>query len=71
MAPFYEGICQGHGPGAVEGVAALVGVNVVRPVGPCTLTPRARGRVAAAAGAMGCGAGRGGGSVRSAGPGSG
>ena len=33
MAPFYEGICQGHGPGAVEGAAALVGVNVVRPAG--------------------------------------
>jgi hypothetical protein len=33
MAPFYEGICQGHGPSAVEGAAALVGVNVVRPAG--------------------------------------
>jgi hypothetical protein len=31
LAPFYEGFCQGHGPGAVEGAAALVGVNVVRP----------------------------------------
>ena len=71
MAPFYEGICQGHGPSAVEGMAALVGVNVVRPVGRSTLTPRARRRVAAAAGAMGCGAGRGGGSVWGAGPGSG
>ena len=33
LAPFYEGFCQGHGPGAVEGAAALVGVNVVRPAG--------------------------------------
>jgi hypothetical protein len=41
-----------HGPGAVEGVAALVGVNVVRPVGRSTLTPRARRRVAAAAGPL-------------------
>ena len=71
LAPFYEGTCQGHGPGAVEGAAALVGVNVVRPAGRSTPSPRARRRVAAAAGAMGCGAERGGGSVRSAGPGSG
>ena len=44
MAPFYEGICQGHGPGAVEGVAALVGVTVVRPAAWSRLTVvRAKG----------------------------
>jgi len=34
MAPFCEGVCQGHGPAVVEGAAALVSVNVVRPAGP-------------------------------------
>src|SRR5580698_5667515 len=58
MAPFYEGICQGHGLAVVDGAAALVGVNVVRPVGRSTLTPRARRLGLAAAGAMGgCGKG--------------
>jgi hypothetical protein len=72
MAPFYEGICQGRGPGAVEGMAALVGVGVVRPAGRSTPSPRAHRRVAAAAGAMGCGVfDGGGGSVGCAGPGSG
>ena len=74
LASFYEGICQGHGPGAVEGAAALVGVNVVRPAGRSTLTPRARRLVEAAAGAMAVmalGGVGGGGSVWGAGPGSG
>jgi hypothetical protein len=33
MAPFYDGVCQGAWPRLLEGAAALVGVNVVRPVG--------------------------------------
>jgi hypothetical protein len=71
MAPFYEEICQGRGPGAVEGVAALAGVNVVRPAGRSTLTPRARRWGEAPAGAMALGACPAGGSVWGAGPGSG
>jgi len=61
-----------RGPWAVECATALVGVNVVRPVGRCTLTPLARCRDVAAAGAAGvfsCSGG--GGSVLGAGPGSG
>ena len=53
MAPFYDGICQVRGPGAVERAPALVGVNVVRPVGRSTLTPLARRRDVAATGAAG------------------
>jgi len=72
MAPFYEGICQEGGPDAVECAAALVGVNVVRPVGRSTLTPRARRWEVAAVRAAGVfGAAGGGGSVGCAGPGSG
>jgi hypothetical protein len=48
--------CQGAWPRRFEGVAALAGVNVVRPVGRCTLPPRARRRGVAPAGAMACGA---------------
>ena len=33
MAPFYYAVCQEGGPEAVECAAALVGVNVGRPVG--------------------------------------
>ncbi len=52
------------------GAPTLVGVNVVRPVGRCTLTPRARRRFGAAIEATpeAAGAGR---SVASAGPGCG
>ena len=53
MAPFYDGICQVRGPGAVERAPALVGVNVVRPVGRSTLTPLARRRDVAAMGPRG------------------
>src|ERR1019366_2366970 len=35
LAPFYEELCQGGGSGRpFECAPALVGVNVVRPVGP-------------------------------------
>ena len=72
MAPFYAEICQEGGPEAVECAAALVDVNVVRPVGRSTLTPRARRRDVAAAGTAGVfGPAVGGGSVGCAGPGSG
>ena len=33
MAPFYDAVCQEGGPAGVECAPALVGVNVVRPVG--------------------------------------
>ena len=45
MAPFYEEVCQGAWVReAFEGAPALVGVNVVRPVGRSALTPPARRR---------------------------
>src|ERR1022692_428047 len=48
MAPFYEEICQGvRVRKAFECAPALVGVNVVRPVGRSTLTPPARRRAMA------------------------
>src|ERR1022692_1908804 len=48
MAPFYEEICQGvRVREAFECAPALVGVNVVRPVGRSTLTPPARRRAMA------------------------
>src|SRR5512132_3714184 len=46
MAPFYDGrLSRGVAWGACDGAAPLVGVNVVRPVGRCMLTPPARRRV--------------------------
>ena len=51
-----KGSVKGMAPALSEGAAALVGVNVVRPAGRSTLTPRAR-RDMAAAGATACGAG--------------
>src|ERR1022692_3617767 len=73
MAPFYEEVCQGvRVREAFECAPALVGVNVVRPVGRSTLTPPARRRgVAAVPGPAGFLAGTAGGSVKGAGPGSG
>src|ERR1039458_340325 len=73
MAPFYEELCQGGGSGRpFECAPALVGVNVVRPVGRSTLTPPARRRgVAPVPGLAGFLAGGGGGSVEGAGPGNG
>src|ERR1022692_4057989 len=73
LAPFYEELCQEGGSGRpFECAPALVGVNVVRPVGRSTLTPLARRRgMAAVPGPAGFLAGTGGGSVEGAGPGSG
>src|ERR1019366_3094927 len=73
MAPFYEELCQGGGSGRpFEWAPALVGVNVVRPVGRSTLTPPARRRgMAPVPGLAGFLAGGGGGSVEGAGPGNG
>src|SRR4051794_15577876 len=65
-------LCQGCGFPACDGAPALVGVNVVRPVGRSTLTPRARRRLLAGAGDAAVLAGPvGGRSVVAAGPGSG
>src|SRR5438067_1268296 len=70
--PSMKGACQGGGPGDFECAPALVGVNVVRPAGRSTLTPRARRRGVAPAGAAGVVlVAGGGGSVLGAGPGSG
>src|SRR5215472_1569089 len=67
-----KGACQVGGPGDFECAPALVGVNVVRPAGRCTLTPPARGRGAAPARAAGAAlAAVGGGRVADTGPGSG
>jgi tyrosyl-tRNA synthetase len=72
MAPFYDGGCQEVVREACDGAAALVGVNVVRPVGRCTLTPLARrGVVAPVPGPAGFLSAAGGSSVGCAGPGSG
>ena len=65
-------VVKGLFRGAFDGASALVGVNVVRPVGRSTLTPRARRRAGAAVpGSRGFSAGVGAGSVVGAGPGSG
>jgi hypothetical protein len=73
MAPFYEEICQGiRVREAFECAPALVGVNVVRPVGRSTLTPPARRRgMAPVPGRAGFLTGGARGSVVGAGPGSG
>src|SRR5450755_1441973 len=73
LAPFYEELCQGvRVREAFEGAPALVGVNVVRPVGRSTLTPPAcRRGMAPVPGPAGFLAGTGGDSVEGAGPGSG
>jgi hypothetical protein len=65
--------CQeGRRPGGFECVPALGGVNVVRPVGRSTLTPRAGRRGGAPVRAAGrCGPHTGGGRVADTGPGSG
>ena len=65
-------VVKGLVRGAFDGASALVGVNVVRPVGRSTLTPRARRRVGAAVpGSRGFSVSLGVGSVVGAGPGSG
>src|SRR5215472_19187227 len=67
-----RGGCQEGGPGGFECAAALVGVNVVRPAGRCTLTPLARRRCVAPVRAAGrCGPAGGGDRVADTGPGSG
>ena len=70
--PSMTGACQEGGPGDFECAPALVGVNVVRPAGRSTPSPRARRRGWAPARAAGVAffAG-GGGSVVDAGPGRG
>jgi len=70
--PSMRGGCQEGGPSDFECAPALVGVNVVRPAGRCTLTPAARRRGVAPVRAAGVAAAAGGGgSVVGAGPGSG
>src|SRR5215831_17821284 len=66
------GACQEGSPGDFECAPTLVGVNVVRPAGRSTLTPRARRRGVAPVRAAGAAlAADGGGRVADTGPGSG